>query len=118
MATQTPDKHVLSGSTDGASIEVDTTSVPGVTIHAAGSGTDVKDEVWVFWTNPSSSTPNTVLLYEGSTLVGRLKVHPNQADVTFPRGRLIQNSVTLSARVESGGSLYASGFVNRLTNDV
>jgi hypothetical protein len=67
MATYTKEK--LSASTDGRGVLVGTTASigSGTTIHTGSSNSSIKEEVWIYAQNTSSTSTKLTLGFGGST---------------------------------------------------
>lgn len=109
----------LSGSTNGATITVNTTSaVSPMTVHTATSGTTNWDDVWIWAINTYTSSVTLSLYFGGHSSVGDMVVH----DYDIPVGGLpilicpglfIQNSGVVEAYASVANKINLIGYVNR-----
>lgn len=114
---QTFTKNKLSGSTNGKGIKVVATSSTGTTIHTAVSGTSSFDEVWLYAYN--GHTADVVLTIEwGETTVPDgniiLTVPFKQGRFLVVDGRLLNNSLVITAFAATANVIIIDGFVNAI----
>ncbi len=116
MATYT--KVLLSGSTNGKAIKVAATATLGTTIHTAGSGTSVLDEIWLYAVNSSSSAVKLTIEW------GEATAPDGNIEKTIPAedglycvvpGLLLQNSLVVTAFAGTANVITIHGFVNRIS---
>lgn len=114
---QTVTKDKLSGSTNGKGIKVVATATLGTTIHAAVSGTSSFDEVWIYAYN--GHTADVVLTIE----FGEATVPDGNTIITIPfkqgrtlviDGRLLNNSLNVTAFASVANVIVIDGFVNKI----
>ena len=118
MATFTKEK--LSASTDGRGIKVAATSSSGTTIHTASSSSAVKDEIWLYAQNTSSSGVKLTVQWGGTTATD------DDIEVTIPGESglvlvvpgliLVGNASPLVVRAYAGTTnvIVMHGYVNRI----
>ena len=116
MATFT--KTLLSGSTNGKSIDVTGTSTgASVTVHTAVSGTSDLDECWVYATNIGTSDIKLTLEWGETDEDGNIEVTiPGESGLTqVVPGLLLQNSLVIKAFASVADVVMLHGFVNRIS---
>lgn len=110
-------KDKLSGSTNGKGIKVVATATLGTTIHAAVSGTSSFDEVWIYAYN--GHTADVILTVE----FGEATVPDGNIIITIPfkqgrilvlDGRLLNNSLNVTAFASVANVIVIDGFVNKI----
>lgn len=111
-------KVILSGSTNGKNIKVGATSTPGTTIHTAVSGTDDKDEIWLWAMN--TDTADILLTIEwgeatapDGNLIATIPAQGNLLLVV--PGLLLQNALAVKAFAGTTNKIVINGFVNRIS---
>lgn len=65
MATYS--KKILSGSTDGRGIKVAASATPGTTIHTGASATATLQEVWLWASNPGTTSYTLTVEWGGTS---------------------------------------------------
>lgn len=110
-------KDKLSGSTNGKGIKVVATATLGTTIHTAVVGTTAFDEVWIWAYN--GHTANVTLTIEwGEATVpdGNIIIDiPNkQGRFLVVDGRLLNNSLVVTAFASVANVIILDGFVNKI----
>lgn len=117
---QTVNKNKLSGSTNGKGIKVVATASTGTTIHTAVASTSatVWDEIWLYAYN--GHTDDVVLTIEwGETTVpdGNIIINvPKKAGrFLVVDGRLLQNSLVVTAFAATANVIIIDGFVNAIS---
>ena len=117
MATYT--KLPLSGSINGKQIFITaTTSGSATPIHTAVDGTGSLDEIYLYAYNDGTSSMLTSILWGGTTEpndVSRYSVLPRAGRILLVDGKLIQNSLVVSAYTSASGFVAIDGFVNRIS---
>lgn len=111
-------KVILGGSTNGRGIKVAATATPGTTIHTAGSGTSVIDEVWLWCQNTDTTARKLTLEWGGTTAPDDLlevTVNAESGLALIAPGLVIQNSLVIKAFAATTNVLTIHGFVNRIT---
>lgn len=110
-------KLKLSGSTNGKGIKVVATATLGTTIHTAVAGTSSLDEVYLYAYN--GHTADVVLTLEW----GEATVPDGNIIVTIPfkqgrflivDGRLLNNSLVITAFASVANVIVIDGFVNQI----
>lgn len=110
-------KSLLSGSTNGKGIKVVATATIGTTIHTAVSGTSSLDEIWLYAYN--GDTADRTLTIEW----GEATVPDGNTILTIPfksgrylvvDGRLLQNSLLVTAFASAANVIVIDGFVNKI----
>lgn len=112
-------KLPLSASVTGQQILVSgTVSASATPIHTAPAGTTSIDEVWLYAYNESTSSVVTSILW-GSTVepnaVNRFTVASKSGRTLLVDGKIIQDSLTVSAYAGTANVVVFDGFVNRAT---
>lgn len=120
MATYS--KVVLSGSTQGKAIKVNTTSSATLTVHATGTSSSVIDEVWLYAYNSDTSARLLTIQFGGTTAVDNdIKVTiPPQSGLTLVAPGLILTGTgaaanTVYAYAATANVITISGYVNRIS---
>ena len=117
-------KKVLSGSSDGQSISVQTTATAGTLIHAGPSSTAVIDEIYLWAKNESSSTAVQVLTImwgeHNQTNSASVRITIPQQDGLYPiiPGLILQGNATpleIRAVCTETSAVGLLGYVNRIT---
>lgn len=115
MATYS--KELLSGSTQGKQIRVNTTATPGTLIHTAVTGTTDLDEVWLYAVN-SDTTARKLTIEWGETNApdGLIEVTVPAEDgyMLVVPGLLLQNALVVRAFAAQSGVIMINGYVNRI----
>jgi hypothetical protein len=109
-------KEILSGSTNGRPISVDTTSTPGTLIHTAVDD-PAKDEVWLYVVNTSASAVKITIEFGGTTSPDDLivkEIAANSIEQVVP-GFPINNELVVRAFAATADVLNVVGFVNRIS---
>lgn len=110
-------KNKLSGSTNGKGVKVVATATTGTTIHTAVASTTHFDEVWLYAYN--SHTADVDLTIEW----GETTVPDGNNKITIPfksgrylvvDGRLINNSLVVTAFASVANVIVLDGFVNEI----
>jgi len=115
MATFT--KLPLSASVDGQQILIAaTTSASADQIHTAPAGISSLDEVWIYAYNEATASVVASILW-GSTVepnaVTRFNIPSRSGRTLLVDGKIIQNSLTISAYAGITNVIIFDGFVNR-----
>ena len=116
MATFT--KTLLSGSTNGKSIDVTGTATgTAVTVHTAVSGTSDLDEIWLYCQNISTSDVKLTVEWGETDEDGHIEqtIAGESGLVQVAPGILLQNSLVVKAFASTGNVLMIHGFVNRIS---
>jgi hypothetical protein len=117
MSTYT--KLPLSASVNGKQILITaTTSASATPIHTAVAGTSAIDEIWLYAYNDSTSSILTSILWGGiseSVDVTRYTMLSRAGRTLLVDGKLLQNSLTVSAYATASNAIVFDGFVNRIT---
>ena len=119
MATYT--KTLLSGSSQGQPITVDTTSSGTRTIHATGTSSTTIDEVWLYANNTSTSPVLLTVQFGGTGSVQHAKpitLAPQSGDVLIVAGLPLTGTgsaaTTVYAYAATASVITISGYVNRI----
>lgn len=113
-------KELLSASVDGKQVSVTATGTGSPTeVHAALSGTNTKDEVYLYAYNANASEIVLTVLWGGTNAADEIKVPvpSRQGRLMIADGKLIQNGQHVTAYTSTGttpGTI--DGFVNRITS--
>lgn len=114
---QTVTKNKLSSSTNGKGVKVVATATLGTTIHTAVAGTSSLDEIWLYAYN--GHTADVVLTIEW----GEATVPDGNIVITIPfkqgrylvvDGRLLNNTLVVSAFASVASVIIIDGFVNEI----
>jgi hypothetical protein len=110
-------KALLSGSTNGKGILVTGTSTgASVTVHTAVSGTTSLDEIWIWAMN--NDTVDRVLTIEwGETTATNdtvINIPTKSGRFLIIDGRLLQNSLVVTAFAAAANVIVLDGFVNKV----
>lgn len=117
MAIQAFRKNKLSGSTNGKGIKIVATATLGTTVHTAVSGTSSFDEIWLYAYN--GHTADVVLTIQW----GEATVPDGNTIITIPfkqgrflviDGRLLNNSLVVTAFASVANVIVLDGFVNEV----
>lgn len=119
MATYS--KVALSGSTNGRGIKVVATSSTGTTIHATGTSSTTKDEVWLYAYNSHTTSVLLTIQFGGTTTPDDdIKVTiPNSAGLVLVVPGLVLNgtgsaATTVAAYAATANVVTIQGYVNRI----
>tara|TARA_R100000234_G_scaffold18460_1_gene10278 strand:+ start:248 stop:598 length:351 start_codon:yes stop_codon:yes gene_type:complete len=116
MATFT--KTLLSGSTNGKSIDVTGTSTgASVTVHTAVSGTSDLDECWLYVQNIGAADAQLTIEWGETDEDGHIQLTvPGESGlIQVVPGLLLQNSLVIKAFASVANVLMVHGFVNRIS---
>lgn len=117
MATYS--KLPLSGSVNGKQILISAiTSGSATQIHTAVSGTSNLDEVWLYAYNEATSSITLAVLWGGTTEpndVARFPLVSRSGRTLIVDGKLLQNSLLISAYTTVANTVTIDGFVNRIS---
>ena len=116
MATYT--KYPLSASVNGQQIIVVSGSVSPSPIHTPPAGTSSLDEVWIYGYNDATQSVVANILWGSTTepnSVTRFTIPSRSGRMLLIDGKVIQNSLAVSAYTSISASLLLEGFINRLT---
>ncbi len=116
-------KIILSGSTSGKQIAIQSTGPTGnlgTTIHTAGAST-ILDEIWLYAVNYSATS--TLLTLQWGTITSNrettLQLLPNSLGLRgltpIISGLILGNSLILSAFAGTTSRISVYGYVNRIT---
>lgn len=111
-------KLVLSGSTNGKQINVDSTSTPGTLIHAAAPGTSGLDEVWMYAVNSSGSDVLLTVEWGGTTSPDDLiqvTLSSQSGLFLISPGLVINNGLAIRAFAQTANAINISGYANRIS---
>lgn len=106
-------KEILSGSTDGKSIQVAATVIGSAdTIHTADATST--DEIWIYAFNDDTISRALTIIVGGQELdvVG---IPAKEGLVLVIPGLPVTNSLVIAAFAEVTNVIYVCGFVNRIT---
>jgi hypothetical protein len=116
MATYS--KLLLSGSVNGQQIKITTASGSGYTpLHTAVSGTGSLDEIWLYAYNDATASVLTSILWGSTTepdAVVRFTLPSKVGRTLVVDGKLLQNSLTVSAYASVANVIMFDGFVNNI----
>lgn len=110
-------KLPLSGSTNGRPVKVVQTATAGTTIHAAGSGTDNLDEIWLWCVNSDSATRKLTIEFGGTTSPDdtiEMGVPSESGLYLVVPGLVLNNSCVVKAFASVANVLVIAGYVNRI----
>ena len=116
-------KIILSGSTSGKQISIQSTGPTGnlgTTIHTAGAGT-ILDEIWLYAVNYSATSTPITLQWGTITATKEttLQLLPNSTGLLgltpIVAGLILGNSLVLSAFSSAASRIAVYGYVNRIT---
>ena len=110
-------KSILSESTDGKGIVIDTiTAGSGRPVHAAVSSTADFDEVWIYACNSHTSSVNLTLEFGGTSSSERISqpIDPSSGLYLVVPGFVVQNGAVISAYASELNKISIYGFVNRI----
>jgi len=110
-------KNGLSGSTNGKAIKVVATATLGTTVHAAVTGTDDWDEVWL-WAVNSDTTPRKLTIEWGEATApdGNIEatIPAESGLVLVAPGLMLQNGLVATAFCASANVVMVHGYVNQI----
>jgi hypothetical protein len=112
-------KRLLSGSTNGRGIVVDTTGTPGTLIHTSIAGTSSMDEVWIYAINESAAECILTLEWGGTSSPDdtmTVAIQPLSGLQLVAPGLLLNNSTILRAFASYVDIIMVHGYVNRIAN--
>jgi len=119
MATFT--KTLLSGSSYGQPITVNTTTPSTLVIHSTGTSSTVIDEVWLYANNTSTSPVLLTVQFGGTGSVQNAKpitLAPQSGDVLIVAGLPLTGTgsaaSTVYAFAATASVITISGYVNRI----
>lgn len=110
-------KNKLSGSTNGLGIKVVATATLGTTIHTAVSGTSSFDEVWLYAYNGHTASVVLTIEFGGATVPDNVIVQTiasKSGMVILLDGRLLNNSLVVTAFAATANVIVIYGFVNQI----
>lgn len=110
-------KKLLSGSTNGMSIKVVATATLGTTIHTAVSGTSSFDEVWLYAYNGHTSAVVLTIEFGGAAVPDQnivISIPNKSGRFMVADGRLLQNSLVVTAFAATANVITIDGFVNQI----
>lgn len=110
-------RKLLSGSTQGRTIPIGTTSTP---IHAALAGTDGFDEVYAWVSNVTNAAVTLTVLWGGAgdpadCIVKQLSIPAFSPPIPILTGQVLQNGLPVSALSSVAAALNITGYVNRIS---
>lgn len=110
-------KNKLSASTNGKGILITATASTGTTVHTAVAGTSSFDEVWIYAFNGHTSDV-TLTLEWGETTVPNgnivVTIPYNAGRFMVVDGRLLNNTLLITAFASVGSKVVIDGFVNQI----
>ncbi len=109
----------MSGSVYGKQIALNTTASSVATpLHTAPDNTTTADEIWLYAYNDHPSNSVLVSILWGGTTepddVVRTSIDSRTGRNLLVDGKILQNGLTVSAYVDTTGSVVIDGFVNRI----
>lgn len=115
-------KNTLSHSTNGKSIVLALSTVPGTLLHTTGTSNSITDEVWLYASN-CSMYDSILTLYWGSSASNdklmQLNVPAYAGPVITVPGLILtgdgSNGTSVYASVTSPSSVNVAGYINRIT---
>lgn len=118
MATY--NRFLLSGSTNGRPIKVAASTTPGTTLHTAIASTTAYDEVYLWFTNTSTSAVKITVEFGGTTdpddhLVRQYSIPANSPPMPIASGHNLNNGLIVKAYASVPNVVVATGFVNRIS---
>lgn len=119
MATYS--KKILSGSTDGRAILVAASATPGTTIHTGASSSATIQEIWLWASNPGSTSVLLTVEFGGTTSPNDLIITSIPADqglVLLSPGLVLRGNATpLVVRAFAGtvNQITITGYVNEVS---
>ncbi len=112
-------KLPFSASVSGKNVLVaGTVSASATPIHTAPAGTDSLDEVWIYAYNEAATNVVLSILWGGTdepTDVSRHTIASQSGRTLLIDGKLIQDSLTVSAYATTASVVTLDGYVNRAT---
>lgn len=106
-------KEILSGSTNGKSIQVSATVIGSAnTIHTAHA--TATDEIWIYAFNNDTISRALTIIIDGQE-VSVVGIPAKEGLVQVIPGLPVTNSLILAAFAEVTNIIYVSGWVNRIT---
>jgi hypothetical protein len=110
-------KVLLSGSTNGRSVKILTTTTPGTAIHQALASTAGFDEIWL-WAMNSDTVERLLTLQWGGTTspddLIQVPIPPQAGPVLIAPGLLLNNALVARAFAAAANVITVNGFVNRI----
>ncbi len=110
-------KNKLSGSTNGKGIKVVQTGTLGTTIHTAVSGTTSFDEIWLYAYNGHTADVTLTIEWGEATVPDGniiVNVPTKQGRFLIVDGRLLNNSLVVTAFASVANVIVIDGFVNSI----
>lgn len=116
MASAT--KELLSGSTNGRGIAVAATATPGTAIHTATATAGVRDEIWLWAVNQTTSAAKLTVEFGGVTANDIIEqtVAPEDGLVLVCPGLVLAGGLAVTAFGAVASALTVFGYCNRVTN--
>jgi hypothetical protein len=111
-------KRMLSGSTDGRAILINTTATPGTLIHTAGAvtGSDNVDELFLWAMNTDATAARVLTIEWGGTTSPNDQIIETIASrsglIMVVPGLVLNNGVTVRAFASLANVITILGFVN------
>lgn len=111
---------LLSGSTSGRPIKVAATSIgTGTTIHTAGSGSTVFDEITLFVTNTDTVARQLTIGFGGTTdpddlVCKTVSIPASSGPIPVITGLRLNGGLVVKAAADSANLLLITGFVNSI----
>ena len=119
MATYT--KHLLSGSTGGAPIQIVSGSIEGELLHSTTTSSTTIDEIWIYANNIGTSDVELTIEYGGIDDVNKIIVTiPSKSGLVLVTPGLLltgdgTNARWVTAIASSPSVINISGYVNRIS---
>lgn len=110
-------KSPLSGSINGKSVLITSTTSPGTLLHTAVSGSASFDEVWTYAMNTASSSVKLIIEYGGTAVADQIEITiPGESGlVLVVPGLYLNNSLPIRGFATSASTISIHGYVNRVT---
>jgi hypothetical protein len=109
-------KTLLSASSDGRGVRINSLAAPGTLIHQSQSLTTGYDEIWIYGANNSNSEVTTTILFGSTSNSDEIAVDipANGGLYLIVPGLILNNSTSINAFADSIDAVSIFGFVNRM----
>ncbi len=121
MATYS--KEFLSGSTNGAKVRATATGSSLDTIHSTGISNTIKDEIWLYASNPNAFDINLYILIGGDNFTNDVAfygtIEAYAGNVLICPGLILRGdgaaALNVKGNVSNSAGINIFGYVNRIT---
>jgi len=112
-------RHLLSGSTNGKQIKITQTATVGDTIHAAVTGANNIDMIYLYACNITSTSPQLTIEWGGVTVpddnIEIYDIAPESGYELIIPGLPLQNGLLVTVFASTANVILINGYVDRYT---